>query len=126
MNLTPDFNAGYSTTSWWTTDGAKILFSVEGYHQKTAFYELPLKNGTVRQISRTEDHLSECSMDAARARASCVRQNSMTPPEIAVFDVADGTPRTLTHLNAAFDRIALGQVTKIIWKNKSGIETTSY
>jgi dipeptidyl aminopeptidase/acylaminoacyl peptidase len=125
-NLTPSFDVSYSTKTWWSNDGSKILFAMEGYHQKTALYELLLKDGSIRQVSRTEDHLSECSLDATRTRASCVEQNPMKPPEIAVIDLIQGNPKTLTHLNSAFDQITLGQVSEIKWKNKYGIETNGY
>jgi len=124
--LTSAFDVGYATRSWWSQDGSKIIFAMEGYHQKTAIYELLVKDGSVRQISQTADHLSECTVSANRTTASCIRQNPMKAPEIAVVDLGDGTPKTLTHLNSAFDQITLGEVSKIQWKNKYGIETDGY
>jgi len=53
-------------------------------------------------------------------------QGPMKAPEIGTLVPANGTMKTLTAVNAAFDHIGLGEVSRITWKNRYGWETNGF
>jgi dipeptidyl aminopeptidase/acylaminoacyl peptidase len=110
-------SAGGIANHWWSHDGKSIFYerTIAGV---ASLYSVPSSGGEVRKITQSNDVLYSFSFDERQSRAACIRQNSMTPPDVAVFDMLDGIPRTLTTLNPEYKNIRLGEVSTLTWKNQ--------
>jgi dipeptidyl aminopeptidase/acylaminoacyl peptidase len=122
--LVPVLN-GRAGSTWWNRSGDTVIVNVDD-RSSSALYEVSASGKAMRKITQGSDHLSDCSMDAARTKAICIRQNTMTPPDLAVIDLADGVPHTLTNLNAEYKNVTLGNVSEMRWANKYGDETNGF
>src|SRR5690606_18026141 len=109
---------------WWSHDGRSLLYEWDD-RSRSALYELPATGGVPREVSKSSDHLSSFSFDT-ESIVACIRQNPTTPPEIAVFDLTDGAPKTLTDLNPEYRQIRLGEVSELRWRNEYGHETNGF
>jgi len=125
LEVTPNVEVPYGTQIWWSKDAQRLVLAMES-RERSALYEVPAGGGPIVQISRGDDHLSGFSLSADQAMASCIVQGPMKAPEIGVLGLQVGTVNTLTSVNAAFDRIRLGEVSRITWKNKYGWETNGF
>jgi dipeptidyl aminopeptidase/acylaminoacyl peptidase len=125
LEVTPDVDVPYGTQIWWSKDAQRLVVAMES-RDRSALYEVPAGGGQITQASRGDDHLSGFSLSADQSTASCIVQGPMKAPEIGVLALVAGTVRTLTAVNAAFDRIGLGEVSRITWKNKFGWETNGF
>lgn len=110
---------------WWSKDGNHIFFELENWNN-SAIYEVPSFGGLSTKLSQGSDHLSEISLDKDRGRVACIWQNLTTPPEVALINIKDGIPKTLTTLNRGYKNIKLGEVSEIKWTNKYGNETNGF
>jgi dipeptidyl aminopeptidase/acylaminoacyl peptidase len=124
-DATPDVEIRYGTRIWWTPDGKNLLYELTN-REGSALYETSAQGGPSTKISRGEEHLTEFSFSGDLRTASCVTETSMKPPELAVVSRADGSVAPRTHLNAAFEQIGLGEVSRVSWKNKFGYSTYGY
>ncbi len=103
---------------WWSRDGQRILFELTD-SGLAALYEVPAKGGQVRKLTQGTDTLYGFSFDRERIQATCVRENSKTPPEVAVLNLPEGKPRTLTALNPELRNVSLGDVSLVRWRNQT-------
>ncbi len=123
--LTPGVEIRSDGRIWWTPDGESLLFS-DVNREAATLYEVPAEGGKAKKIADSDAYLSEFSLSADRMKGTCVAEGSMRPPELASISLPDGKVSNLTSLNAGFSQIDLGQVTKINWANKFGIDTFGY
>lgn len=106
--------------------GGRLLYEMDDW-STSALYEVPARGGVPpRKVSRTGDHLSAFSFDAALGSAALVRQSTTAPPEVAVMDVKTGRLTTLTELNPEFKNVTSGEVGELRWKNKFGHESNGF
>jgi dipeptidyl aminopeptidase/acylaminoacyl peptidase len=113
---------GYILDLWWNKDGSEIYFEQIG-PPKTALFAVPVKGGTIREVSKSRDLLFGFSFDRDQSTAVCIRTNPTLPQQIAILDLKTGLPRTLVDVNPEFQNIALSPAVRIEWKNKYGIAT---
>jgi dipeptidyl aminopeptidase/acylaminoacyl peptidase len=125
FEVTPNVEVPYGTQIWWSKDARRLVLAIES-RERSALYEVPTSGGPIVQISRGDDHLSSFSLSADQMTASCIVQGPMKAPEIGVLVPANGTVKALTAVNAAFANIALGEVSRITWKNRYGWETNGF
>jgi len=125
FEVTPNVEVPYGTQIWWSKDAQRLVLAMES-RERSALHEVPAGGGPIVQISRCGDHLSSFSLRADQATASCIVQGPMKAPEIGTLVPANGTMKTLTAVNAAFDHIGLGEVSRITWKNRYGWETNGF
>jgi len=125
FEVTPNVEVPYGTQIWWSKDAQRLVLAMES-RERSALHEVPAGGGPIVQISRGGDHLSSFSLRADQATASCIVQGPMKAPEIGTLVPANGTMKTLTAVNAAFDHIGLGEVSRITWKNRYGWETNGF
>ncbi len=111
---------------WWSNDGTEVYFSRTTDAGGIVLEAILTRGGAVRQITRSNDLLLQVSFDKSMSRAACVRESSLTPPEIAVVDIKNGLPRPLVNVNPEFQNIALSPATKLEWVNKYGDKTFGY
>jgi dipeptidyl aminopeptidase/acylaminoacyl peptidase len=100
---------------WWLTD--HVILIEKSDYTVTRLYEMSSEGGALRKIAQTEDDLHDCSLAKSRKLAACIRENTSTPPEIAVVDVQSGSVKTLTSLNPEYSNIQLGNVSLVRWHN---------
>ena len=114
----------YIADLWWSNDGTSIYFAqVNGYQARGTLFAVPIQGGPNRAVTKTQDDLIGFSFDKERSRVACIRANSIMPPEVAVFDLRGGIPRTLTSLNPEFKSIKLSPAVWLEWTNKYGDKT---
>jgi dipeptidyl aminopeptidase/acylaminoacyl peptidase len=82
-------------------------------------------NDVARAVEqRYGDMLHDCSLDRVQARATCVKEGPMAPPEVVSVPLKDrepiSRPLVLTHLNPDYDTIQLGQVSTLAWPGAKG------
>ena len=125
LEVTPDVEVPYGTQIWWSKDAQRLVLAMES-RERSALFEVPASGGQIAQVSRGDDHLSGFSLSADQSTASCIVQGPMKAPEIAVLALPVGTVKTLTTVNAAFENIRIGEVSRITWKNRYGWETNGF
>ena len=111
---------------WWSKDGTEIYFTRSTDSGGIALYAVPARGGAERELTKSKDLLLRVSFDKEMSRIACVRENSLTPPEIVVFDIKSGLQRTLANVNPEFQNITLSPATKLEWTNKYGDKTFGY
>jgi dipeptidyl aminopeptidase/acylaminoacyl peptidase len=110
----------------WSSDDKEIYFARSTENGGTALYAVPARGGVMREVTKSNDVLTRFSFDKGMSRVACLRENATTPPEVAVFDLKDGVPRTLAVVNPEFQNIFLSPVTKLEWTNKYGDKSFGY
>ena len=125
FEVTPNVEVPYGTQIWWSKNAQRLVLAMES-RERSALYEVPAGGGPIVQVSRGGDHLSSFSLSADQATVSCIVQGPMKAPEIGVLVPEIGTVEALTAVNAAFDHIGLGEVSRITWKNRYGWETNGF
>jgi dipeptidyl aminopeptidase/acylaminoacyl peptidase len=123
--LTPISPTSIPVRLWWTRDDRELLIeqSIDGNEN---LYSISIENITIRQVSRSDDNLSDFSFDREYSMAACIRQNSTKPPEIGILALKDGQARTLVNVNPEFGNIELSSPTKLEWLNKFGDRAFGY
>ncbi len=111
---------------WWSKDGTEVYFTRGTDDGGIALYAIPVRGGAERVITKSNDLLLQFSFDKEMARVACVRENSLTPPEIVLIDIKNGRQRTLANVNPEFQNIALSPATKLEWVNKYGDKTFGF
>lgn len=96
-----------------TGNGRRIFFEMRDPMGTKALHAVGVEGKDVRKLGKTEDALSDCSMDRRQMRAACVRQNAMMAPELAVLDVATGAVHTVTSLNPELRGVRLSSATRL-------------
>jgi dipeptidyl aminopeptidase/acylaminoacyl peptidase len=112
---------------WWSKIGDGIYFE-RRFDGHSALYKLSLSNHDQRisELSRSQNYLSDFSLDERQQRVACITENVSTPADIAVVDLRDGSVRTLANLHPEFKNLRLGAITKLEWTNKYGDSSFGY
>ncbi len=116
----------YTNRLWWSKDSRTIYFTRDKEAGGTGIYAIPARGGTMREVIKSKDLLTQISFDKDVSRVACLRENATTPPEVALFDLKDGVLHTLANVNPEFQNIALSPVTKLEWYNKYGDKSSGY
>jgi dipeptidyl aminopeptidase/acylaminoacyl peptidase len=116
----------YSGKLWWSRDSRTIYFTRDKQALGTGVYAVPAQGGTLHEVIVSKDLLTQISVDEARSRVACVRENATMPPEVVVLDVKNGQSRTLANVNPEFQNITLSLPTRLECTNKYGDKTSGY
>ncbi len=116
----------YTGRLWWSKDSRTIYFTRDKEAGGTGIYAIPARGGTMREVIKSKDLLTQISFDKDVSRVACLRENATTPPEVVVFDLEDGALHTLANVNPEFQNIALSPVTRLEWYNKYGDKSSGY
>ena len=116
----------YVNRLWWSKDSRTIYFTRDKGADGTGIYAIPARGGAMRDVTKSKDLLTQISLDEDVSRVACLRENTTTPPEVAVFDLKDGALHTLANVNPEFQNIALSPVTRLEWDNKYGDKSSGY
>lgn len=108
---------------WWMPGHRTVRFlRREGWaNASTAIYEWNILSGAVRRLYLTDDLLADCA--ALGARLLCLRDSSLAPRRLEWLDPESGRRQLLFDPNPEFAHLELGQVRRLHWRNRFGIET---
>jgi dipeptidyl aminopeptidase/acylaminoacyl peptidase len=106
----------------WIVDGARVrFFRREGWADaSTAIYEWRLDSGDVRRLYVTDDVLADCAPSGEELL--CLRDSSLRPRQLERLDPSTGKRETLFDPNPEFERLTLGKVRRMHWRNAFGLE----
>jgi dipeptidyl aminopeptidase/acylaminoacyl peptidase len=107
---------------WWDVRGGEVRFMRrEGWDKElTVLYRWRPGRSAPKAVLKTTDVLLGCL--PADGRLVCLRETSTTPRHLVTVDLADGTLHTVFDPNPEFDRITLGKVERLRWRNDRGLE----
>jgi dipeptidyl aminopeptidase/acylaminoacyl peptidase len=114
---------------WWLPGGSAIAFEAANpgaeRRERSGLYAVDVASDTVRRLTPTEDHVSDCG-PIIHERIACVRQNPNVPPDPVVVDLATGQSQAVATANPEAAEMIRGEVTELRWANKFGAETNGY
>ena len=107
---------------WWDEGGREVRFlRREGWNQETyALYRWQVGARAPLRSFATTDVIQNCV--PAGAKLACTLENSTTPPRIVLVDPTSGKWRTLFDPNPEFQRLRLGTVRRLRFRNDRGFE----
>jgi len=121
--LTP--GAYYVDQYWWSPDSKQIYYTE--YKPEDPKDEHPSKlmvvastGGKPRVVLESSGFLWQYSVDHSGQLLACTRENTTTPPEVALADLSTGEVRTLANANPEFQNLQLGPAQRIDVSGKSG------
>lgn len=119
LRLTP-LN-GYVEEYWWSPDSHRIYYTVAtpGGHSPE-FAVASITGDPPRALVHTTDYLDQLSMDDSERTVACTRENNITPPQIALIDLRQGTVHALLDLNPELHNIQLSPVRRMEGVNRYG------
>lgn len=119
------FTGSFGISIWWSKTGDSLIIERNNL-SRSALYSVSASDGKQRVITQGTDDFSKISLNATQIVAAGVRQNTITPPEVAIMNLQNGSLINLTKLNPEFENISLNQTSEIRWKNKYGNETNGF
>ena len=99
---------------WWSPDSRDIYYAPndgDGHFGK--LMRMAVAGGTPRQVLKTNAYLSQYSVDHSGRFLACSRENSTTPPEVAVANLSTGKIRTLVDVNPELRNIQLSPAQRL-------------
>lgn len=113
--------SGGIVSIWW--QGGSVLFlRREGWNNETlGLYRWSVGASPPVPVMRTGDVLHGCVQ--AGASLICTHETSTQPRRLVSIDTRTGAIATLFNPNPEFDRIRLGSVRRLRWKNDIGLES---
>jgi dipeptidyl aminopeptidase/acylaminoacyl peptidase len=102
---------------WWLPNAEHLI--ERSNYERDGLYRTDSSTHRLIPIARTSDHMHNCTVDAPKRVAACVRENSTISPELAVVDLGSGMVRTVTQLNPEYRNFLLGDVVSLKWHNSS-------
>lgn len=107
---------------WWDGGGREVRFlRREGWNQETyALYRWQVAARAPIRSFATTGVIQNCV--PAGSELACTFENSTTPPRIVLVDPERGTWRTLFDPNPEFQRLRLGTVRRLRFRNDRGFE----
>jgi dipeptidyl aminopeptidase/acylaminoacyl peptidase len=114
--LTP--GAAYAEDPQWSADGRDVYFESVDFEGRSTLSVVDVGNSRVRKLIADSDALFwQCSWDESGKHAACLKEDSVTPAEIAYVDAISGEVRVVADFNPEFKKLHLGEVVPIEWKN---------
>jgi dipeptidyl aminopeptidase/acylaminoacyl peptidase len=109
----------YASNPHWSTDGRQILFERHDFYGRVTLAAVPADGGPVRSLLATSGSFSlqDCSWDSTSTHAACVRQDPVTPPQVAFVDLRTGAARVVTDVNPEWKNLRLSPAAPIDWAN---------
>lgn len=110
----------------WSGDNDEILFvRKEGAaYSKRSLYAWRIGDAHAREVLTTDNMISDCSI--LHDRAVCFRETPTYPRVVISVSLADGSIETLVDPNPEFQRVTLGAVDPLQWKNALGYDNVGY
>jgi len=115
----------YPGEYWWSPDSKQIYFTEDnGNHpddpNTTRIMTAAASGGEARPVLDSADVFSQYSTDKSRRLLACFRENSTTPPEVALADLSTGEVRTLVNVNPDWQNLQISPAKRIDVLDKRG------
>jgi dipeptidyl aminopeptidase/acylaminoacyl peptidase len=115
----------YPGEYWWSPDSKQIYFTEDNGNNPddphtTRIMAAAATGGEARPVLDSSDVFSQYSSDKSRRLLACIRENSTTPPEVALADLSTGEVRTLVKLNPEWQNLQMNPAKRIDVFDKRG------
>lgn len=120
IELTP--NGYFVDQLWWNTDGTLFFTKRDGHgHSPELWKVVPgTTNATLVFKADRAEYVSSFASDGTGRFMSCVVEDNISPPQIALLDTATGTIRILANLNPGFKSLKVSPAERIEGTNRFG------
>ena len=116
--------AYYGGQYWWSPNSKEVYYTEDDPENvskmRTKIMVVAATGGKPRLMFQSPGFLHDYSADLSGRLLGCIRENTTTPPEIALVDLANGKVRTLVDLNPEFQNLQLSPARQIDVSNKYG------
>ena len=116
------FEVCEDVTAAWMQDDTKLIVYLrrQGFAKAaTGVYVWRPEEGRPTQVAETQDAFTGCEL---KNRLICGRETSLTPRDIVEVNLQSGDIQELVNLNPEWLSLKLGQVTRLHWVNRFGLE----
>jgi len=114
---------------WWSADGAELYFTErDGRGHSPELWKV-FADGLDQQFvfkPTGNDYVSAFSSDGSGRYMACLIENNVTPPQVALLDVAHGRIRVLANLNPEFTALRRSPAERIEGTNRYGDKWFGY
>jgi dipeptidyl aminopeptidase/acylaminoacyl peptidase len=113
---------GHIVGLWWAGGGRSLVFlKREGWNDRfTALYRWSPASAQPQRILQTDDVIEGCT--SVGEDLICARQGAVQPPRLVAIASRTGRQRIVFDPNPGFDRLILGRVERLEWRNDIGRE----
>jgi dipeptidyl aminopeptidase/acylaminoacyl peptidase len=106
---------------WWSTDSRQVFYAVnKGDGRSPDLMVAPTSGGAATELFRGTGYVTGFSPDSSGAHVACVVETSISPPEVAVLDIARHQVIPLVNLNPEFGHFRLMPPVRIDGTNVDG------
>jgi dipeptidyl aminopeptidase/acylaminoacyl peptidase len=110
---------------WWSPDSKEIYYTTDddvdgGDLRPSKLMVVSAARGEPRQVLASSGFLRSYSADRSARLLACIRENNITPPEVAIADLSTGEIRTLVDVNPELKNLQLSPAKRIDVSNKYG------
>ena len=100
---------------WWTPDSRYIYYTVyDGDGRFGRVMKVAAEGGRPREVlAAGPDALTQYSSDRSGSLLACIRENTITPPQVALVNLPTGSVRTLVDVNPEFRNLRLGAARRV-------------
>jgi dipeptidyl aminopeptidase/acylaminoacyl peptidase len=110
---------------WWSPDSKQIYFTEYNGNNPddphtTSVMAVAATGGESRPVLVSSDVFTQYSTDKSRRLLACIRENSTTPPEVALADLSTGEVRTLVNINPEWQNLQMNPAKRIDVLDKRG------
>jgi dipeptidyl aminopeptidase/acylaminoacyl peptidase len=120
VELTPGAY-GFIGEYWWTADSKAIYYTeATGEDGLSKLMMVAAAGGKPKLVLNPSDLLAEFSTDNHGRYVACARENSTTPPQVALADTKTGEVRVLVDLNPEFQNLQLSLAQRLDFYTTSG------
>ncbi len=121
VNISRGFDESIRSTYFWNVDSKSIYF-IGPTGVTYDLFQLSAEGGTPKRLTGRNCIFSNLSVSKDFSTCAFTIENPSDPEEIYVSDFPNISPKKLTTINAAVNKLALGETSLIHWKSKDGLE----
>ena len=120
IELTP--NAYFIDQLWWNTDGTLFVTKRDGHGHSPELWKVAPGSSAAKLVFKADraEYVSSFASDGTGRFMSCVVEDNVSPPQIALLDAATGTIRILANLNPGFKSLRVSPAERIEGTNRFG------
>ena len=126
IELTP--NAYFVDQLWWNTDGTLFFTMRDGHGHSPELWKVAPGSTDPKLVFKAKraEYVSSFASDETGRFMSCVVEDNISPPQIALLDTEDGTVRILANLNPGFQSLRRSRAERIEGTNRFGESWFAY
>lgn len=126
IELTP--NAYFVDQLWWNADGTLFFTERDGHGHSPELWKVAPGTTDSKLVFKADraEYVSSYASDGTGRLISCVVEDNVSPPQIALLDTATGTIQILANLNPGFKSLRLSPPERIEGTNRFGESWFAY